>query len=810
MRRVRYLGCLALSLGLLGGPSAGVAQPAQQANKGSQAAETAPVTPPPKATPQVSWRIDVARLAQDMVRGTNVSFDSLDVVANTVNPNLRADIPLSAATSLDQSRSVVAFRPANASGLKRGPAAPELNARGWFPIEETGCVVTAASNRPSLAICGSGESIFAYGDAIDASYGPLPGNDVFEIELNPLTTWRTSLDGLRGSVVQRVDGLLRPPALANNAALRFGLFDLGYAVAARISEAALDLPRIRVGFSFDAQGAHYRAPLRLRSGSPLERALQGAHEKRAPQAFWQLSDSLESAWFGSSNLLVSLVTPEPRALKLLAAARDSQANVRDPSATDKWLDAMQSLTACLAPDRTLIQASGSLQASKRVALKSEQPKAVFVPTPTVKPEQFWTIALEDPESSCANGLRALAKLYAGLAGEKSTDSEFELLKPGKGVPAAALVARIGTAKAQHYAALTTRAGFSWLSTADTLPALSAALDALAAPPAHRLSAAPELADLAKTAVLFGGYASDVDLLGVVNESAAEKPQRAPWSLRQDGSAWAFSGSIDAGYARRVATQFMLNLWNVRDWSKFSDTQRSAFARFLDSMCRLGNAGACNTLGIRYADGEGLNKDVDRAHELLTLGCAAGEGVACINSAFYGASQAEKLTAARRGCELKSPLSCAWYGTWLLESHTLEDHPKGIKNLEFSCDSSNGLGCWRLADAYEEGAGVGKDEEKSRELYTRSCNLSFAGGCIALGNLLAREGSEAASLKLALKAFEVGCKLDTQNGCYALGFAYARGFSGEKDMKAARTHWAQACDAGHAEACRMLADTTEGQ
>lgn len=67
---------------------------------------------------------------------------------------------------------------------------------------------------------------------------------------------------------------------------------------------------------------------------------------------------------------------------------------------------------------------------------------------------------------------------------------------------------------------------------------------------------------------------------------------------------------------------------------------------------------------------------------------------------------------------------------------------------------------------------------------------------------------AANPKLAFKAYELGCQLDPKGGCYALGFAYARGLNGEKDLKTARVQWTHACDAGHAEACRVLAETAE--
>lgn len=806
MRIGRCLGYLGLGM-LIGARSLSAAEPAQPARKAAASAEAPPFTAPPPATPQLLYRMDLARMARGIVLGSNVSFDSLDTVASTVNAGLRADTPLIGANSKDTTRPAIAWHPVTTTTLKRGPAAPDLNARGWFKIDKTSCVINAPTNRPPLEICGSIDAMLAYADVLEKSVGPLPGNDAFELEVDLRSVFFESLEPWRTAIVGQVDDWIRSPALSHNTSLRLGLFDLAYSFSSGVTDMVLDLGRQNLSLAFDSRGARYRIPLRPRDGSALEKALQRAPAKPAPRAFWELSDKLDSAWFGSSNLLASLLTPGPRAMALLAAAHAASAPSHERNPQVDLLDAVQQVaSSCVVPNRALLLVRGELPANGQTARESAKPPAVFVPVPTEKAARYESYALEDPKSACANSLTAFAKLYAKLPTENAAANVVELLKPEKGMPVGSVVARIGVGKEQHYAAITTRAGFSWLSWADTLPALSAAVQALTAPPAHRLSTVPELAELAKEPALFGGFGRTIEVPGVI--SASGPPARVPWLLRQDGTGWSYSGTMDARFVRQAATQFMLNVWNVQDWSRFDSNQRNAFTHFFDSACRLGNGHACNALGIRYADGEGLNKDLDRAHELLALGCAAGEGVACINSAFYGASPSEQLARSRRGCELKSALSCAWYGKWLLESHTLEDHPKGIKNLEFACDEASGLGCWQLADAYEEGTGVAKDEQKSRELYTRSCNLRFAAGCIALGNLLAKAPADGAKLKLALEAYEVGCKLDARSGCYVLGYAYAKGFSGEKDMKTARVHWTHACDAGHAEACRALAETTE--
>jgi len=808
MRFGQSLVHLGLGLVVVAMPRLSAAEPAQRASKGVR--EAVPLTAPPLATPPLRWRIDVARLARGVTQGTNVSFDgSLDDVVRTINEDLRTDIPISIGSSRDLSRMATAWRPPNAAALKRGAAAPELNANGWFRLDQSQCASNAPGGRPALEVCGSTDAILAYGKALDATTGALSGTDAFEVEMSVSELWHDSLAELREGMVGRVDALVRPAALASNVSLRLALFDLAYGLAARVTDAAVALEPVRLGVGVDAQGAHYHASLKPRDGSLLQRSLLSMHERLAPSVFWQLSDELESAWFGDSSLLLPLVTPGARAVALLAAARDSKTETSASQSSTPWADVLQSLASdCFVPDRALIQASGSLQASKRAQLKGDKPPAVFVPPPSERPERFWSIGLADPKGSCGSSLTAFAKRYAGLPADQGSSKAFELLEAEKSMPAGAIVARIGVGQEQHFAALTKRGGFSWLSWADTLPALSVAVQALSAPPPRRLSALPELAELTKTPMLFGGYSTDIDKVPGMGVFSADKPTRSPWALRKDGSGWTLSGSVEARATRQMATRFMMNAWSGANWSKFDDKQRAAFSRFLDSACHLGSGGACNALGVRYGDGNGLDKNLDRARALLSLGCSAGEGMACINEAFYGASTSEQLKLARRGCELKSAFSCAWYGKWLLDSHSLDDHPKAVKNLEFACDEASGFGCWQLGDAYAQGTGVARDEQKSRELYTRACNLRFATGCIALGNQLAEATGKDTNLKLALKAYEVGCKLDPKSGCYVLGYAYARGYGGEKDMKTARVHWATACDAGHAEACRALAEATE--
>jgi TPR repeat protein len=61
---------------------------------------------------------------------------------------------------------------------------------------------------------------------------------------------------------------------------------------------------------------------------------------------------------------------------------------------------------------------------------------------------------------------------------------------------------------------------------------------------------------------------------------------------------------------------------------------------------------------------------------------------------------------------------------------------------------------------------------------------------------------------SLDAYKAACQLDKKYGCYALGVAYLKGVGAPKDLGAARSQLTVACDAGHADACRVLAGMTD--
>jgi TPR repeat protein len=777
------------------------------------------LTAPPAATPELSYRLDLRRLTRGITQGTNVNFDAESIIGVGAFPGASAERPILFTGALDLQRFVMAWPASSTVTLGKEKLDPALSGQGWASLAGGACALKNKAKSGPVVACGSAEALFAFGDSIDLSQPSLPSDHAIELDFETQSSLAAyGLRDLRESVPRRVDDFLDPPELRTSVPLRLALGDLGFDLAARLLEASQDLGRLRIAVSFDAQGAgHYEARLAPASDSAIGQAILGAHAVSAPKSLLKLPYDTSSAVFVDSSLLLPFLTPGRRALSLLAEARagaGAGAVVLALSAT---------FGACLVPNRTLVWAAGELvptkeapekRASARAADKKQADKKQADKKQASDSKLYAVLELDDPAGTCAGSLSALSKAYSASADpdKKPEDRRFELLKPGAGVPQVTWVARFGTGATAAYAALSNNQGTTQIISANSLPTLTAALAALkgAVASRHTLAERADLSALAKQPALLGGFVPE----NTLTQSAWVAPWRGdpavrvPFSFNGDGSTLTLLGTFQPETIRHVGAEILERMWEHKEWSALEPGQRSALVRVLDSACRLGSGGACNSLGVRYGDGIDLAKDVDRARELLTLGCGRGHGMSCVNLGFYGASPSEQLATFKKACELESAYGCAWYGAKLLQSKKPEEHSEAIPKLELACQGSSGFGCSELGFAYLKGTGVAEDDEKAADYELRSCRLGFGSGCASLGNAYANGIGRQKNEASALDAYKAACKLDKQNGCYALGIAYLRGVGAPKDPTAARAQLTLACDAGHADACRVLAEMTE--
>jgi TPR repeat protein len=779
-----------------------------------------PLTPPPTATPEIVVRFDLQRLTRGITQGSKVSLNADSIIA--VGSFLGADAskPFTFASALDFRRTVTAWHTASPASLTLGPVNPSLAEQGWTPLASGSCSLATSPNSGSTVACGSAESLVAFGNSIRSNTGTLRGDHALEVALDLEGTWdRLGIHGLRDAVPRQVDSLLDSPELKQSVPLHLAASDLGFDLSGRLLEASQDLGRVRLALTLDEQGTgRYRADLEPAGETPLGKALAAARTLTAPKALWQLPYDTKSAVFVDSSLLVPFLTPGRRALALLGAAADKSAAGAVAAALST------AFSACVAPNRALVQANASVSTPKISAKKAVADKDTTAHKPAQKPaaapkpaehlSPYQVFELEDPGGACAAGLGTLLKAYvaAEAPAQKPAESPIAILKPGTDVPKATWVARVGSAADAEYVALSTSPGTTQILWADSLPALNAASVALRSALArHRtLAERTDLATLSKEAVLLGGFVPEDSVSLGMGPGAAHghDDARVPFSVSRDGADLAIVGAIQAQTMRRFGGQFLEKIWENQDWTKLNGDQKNALVHVLDGTCHLGDGASCNGLGVRYGDGAGLPKDVDRAHELLTLGCEQDHGMACVNLGFYGASPTEQLTTFKKACELESAFGCAWYGTRLLQSKKTEDHTDAIPHLEFACDGSSGFGCSELGLAYLKGIGVTEDDEKAADYEARSCHLGFGSGCVGIGNAYATGVGRKKNAEQSLDAYKAACQLDKAFGCYALGVAYLKGVGAPKDLDAARSQLTVACDAGHADACRVLAEMTD--
>jgi uncharacterized protein len=780
-----------------------------------------PLSAAPVATPELSYRLDLRRLTRGITSGTNVNLDAESVLGVGAFPGAGAEGPLLFTGALDLRRIVMAWPASSTVTLGREKLDSALTEQGWAPLAGGACALKNKAKSGPVVACGSGEALLAFGDSIDLSQPRMQSEHAIELDFETQSSLASyGLRDLRQSVPRRVDGFLDAPGLRKSLPLRLALGDLGFDLTARLLEASQDLGRLRLAVSFDAQGAgQYEATLAPASQTPVGKAIAGAQPALAPKSLWRLPYDTSSAVFADSSFLLPFLAPGRRALSLLAEARAS-------GGAGSVADALSgAFAACLVPNHTLLWAAGELASSKKPSQKkASAPGASEQKQGDTKQadkelasdsKSYAALELDDPAGTCAASLSALLNAYTASAdpAKKPEERWVELLKLGAVVPKGTTwVARFGSGSTAAYAALSSNQGTTQIISTSSLPTLAAAQAALKAAVAtrHTLAERADLSALAKQPVLLGGFVPENVLTqsGWVAPWRGDPAVRVPFAFNGHGSTVTLLGTFQPETIRHVGAEILERMWEHQDWAGLQPEQRSALVRVLDGACRLGSGGACNGLAVRYGDGLNLPKDIERARELLTLGCARGHGMSCVNLGFYGASQSEQLATFKKACELESAYGCAWYGAKLLQSKKPEEHSEAIPKLVLACEGSSGFGCSELGYAYLKGAGVAEDDEMAADYELRSCRLGFGSGCVSLGNAYANGIGRKKDGSLALDAYKAGCKLDKQNGCYALGVAYLQGIGAEKDAAAARAQLTTACDAGHADACRVLAEMTE--
>jgi TPR repeat protein len=137
----------------------------------------------------------------------------------------------------------------------------------------------------------------------------------------------------------------------------------------------------------------------------------------------------------------------------------------------------------------------------------------------------------------------------------------------------------------------------------------------------------------------------------------------------------------------------------------------------------------------------------------------------------------------------------------------KDMPKAIELSRKACDDGEGPACERLAEMYDEGNGVMRDQIVARKIYTRACELDA--GCNNLGVMYLRGEGGDADAEQAKNFFEKACNRDDATGCLNLARMKRDGtVRGNVNLADAAELFDRACKAGNKEACDELDPTVE--
>ena len=258
-------------------------------------------------------------------------------------------------------------------------------------------------------------------------------------------------------------------------------------------------------------------------------------------------------------------------------------------------------------------------------------------------------------------------------------------------------------------------------------------------------------------------------------------------------------------------------------------------------CKDGNATACFRIGVVYAKGTDIKKDINRSFEFFHKSCDLNDTLVCVRladtyasekSVRYDMNRAIKLY--KKSCNLKDAKACDALGhlyakgnedlkvdsnlsvqyfmkTCELAEYTCgkiamayqtgvklkQNMPNAIKFHKKACDNNSTRSCSELGRIYLEN----NSYKKAETVLNKACDLANGWSCGELGKIYEK------SLKTisknhhkSLLFYDKACINGSKTSCSKLGMQYLR----EKDISKALEYLLKACDKADASACREVA------
>lgn len=165
--------------------------------------------------------------------------------------------------------------------------------------------------------------------------------------------------------------------------------------------------------------------------------------------------------------------------------------------------------------------------------------------------------------------------------------------------------------------------------------------------------------------------------------------------------------------------------------------------FYKKSCALNSGSGCNSVGIRYANGVGVKKDITVANQFYEKSCDLDFGAGCNNfgRAFMHWHEIDptiKLNMPRGlellelACTLEQPHGCSGAGSAYKDGNgTAVDYKQANQYFIRGCDeldNSAASSCYNIALQYEQGKGVIKNPKQAKYYYAKACELGDENSC----------------------------------------------------------------------------------
>lgn len=205
-------------------------------------------------------------------------------------------------------------------------------------------------------------------------------------------------------------------------------------------------------------------------------------------------------------------------------------------------------------------------------------------------------------------------------------------------------------------------------------------------------------------------------------------------------------------------------------SEFPDARK-----YFQAACAEKQPQACENLGVMAYQGQGEQKDVEKALGFFRKACAFGQVTSCRNAGaeFFKGKITKRdygvaLELFERGCELDDSFSC--YNAGVLRADEAIGHhdPKrAVEHLEKGCKKNHAGACDALGRLFYKGQGVPKDPARGVDSFERACGLGKALSCQTGGLLLVNgEGGVKQDDARGKMLLAKGCKLGDAKSCAA--------------------------------------------